>query len=454
MDTDNNINEDLLRKFGVISGKEEYFFSKTEISEIASRPTTFIFDILRYIYSDEGPVGRVYKKYGIRYRDTDFLKIIGNELYVNKEKEIKSLLPAYSYLVNNNLSPKFSKFSYIIPTIKNLFFLNKINTSEYDNLFNKLKEKIEEKRVKRGINRDFKKFISDYEMIFEINLLSTVALKRFSTALKNESIGILEIINGQSSFVDMKKYSIKPPKGLRGNSLDISDESSFIFNNDNNEKKNKSLDNWWRKLPTYKKKFLENKIIEVIIYDRLRELGRSLSVKNISIIRDLLLERAKRNNFKDNRSIYFSSLKSALNNKIDEKECINNKREYNKFKDISSPKDISSLKVNQKSDVIGVSSGSVVGILRNKKFLDKQEDITSIKRETILYTDNLSPNLVIYLNGISGIVSTNGSLLSHLAILAREKNIPVVVGVNLKEGGIKIGDRISINGSTGDIKKI
>jgi pyruvate,water dikinase len=63
----------------------------------------------------------------------------------------------------------------------------------------------------------------------------------------------------------------------------------------------------------------------------------------------------------------------------------------------------------------------------------------------------LSPDLTKYFDRISGIVSNNGGILSHLAIMAREKNIPVVVGYSITNGKFKLGDQIQIDGSSGKI---
>jgi phosphoenolpyruvate synthase/pyruvate phosphate dikinase len=45
---------------------KKYFYQKTEISEIAPRPTPLTFSLLEKIYGDNGPVAHVYKKYGIK----------------------------------------------------------------------------------------------------------------------------------------------------------------------------------------------------------------------------------------------------------------------------------------------------------------------------------------------------------------------------------------------------
>lgn len=54
--------------------------------------------------------------------------------------------------------------------------------------------------------------------------------------------------------------------------------------------------------------------------------------------------------------------------------------------------------------------------------------------------------------GVSkGIISENGGLLSHLAIIAREREIPVIVNFSLSKSEIKIGDEITMDGSTGEV---
>ena len=50
-------------------------------------------------------------------------------------------------------------------------------------------------------------------------------------------------------------------------------------------------------------------------------------------------------------------------------------------------------------------------------------------------------------------MSNNGGVLSHMAILAREKHIPVVVNFSITEGSVKIGDKVTIDGDTGEVQK-
>jgi len=96
---------------------------------------------------------------------------------------------------------------------------------------------------------------------------------------------------------------------------------------------------------------------------------------------------------------------------------------------------------------IGVSGGIATGKLVDTKNIVAEERV-------ILYTKILSPELVKYFDKIEGIVSEGGGLLSHLSIMAREKNIPVIVNVDLKKLGVEFGNLIEINGGNGSIKKI
>ena len=46
--------------------------------------------------------------------------------------------------------------------------------------------------------------------------------------LKNEPIKLPDILNESILFVDLNKYKAEQPQNLRGNSLEISDESDFL----------------------------------------------------------------------------------------------------------------------------------------------------------------------------------------------------------------------------------
>ena len=436
-----------LEKF--LQKKDKYCFQKTEISEVAPRPTAITFDILHGIYSENGPVDSVYGKYGVRYQNTDFLKIIGNELYVDREKEIQGLLPVYSYY-NRSFSPKISKFSKMLVSSKNLLFLNRIKTSGHENLFNELKTRIKTDKYNSDLEAEFQSFLKDYEIIFETNLLSGISIKKLNIILKNESINFPEIIDGHSFFISLDRYAVQCPQDLLGNSLEISSESSFVVNHEKTRDDSDIFEIWWKKAPEHKKRILQRIISEAIIYDHLRELGRWLAVKNINKIRKLLSECAEDKKFVDMRNIYFSSLKDIFNGEINEEDCIKKRCVYEKYDHFELPNSITSSLPNRKAEILGVSSGIASGILQTQETIRKGV----ADRKSILYTEILSPDLTECFDNIVGIISDNGGLLSHLAIMAREKKIPAIVGFSLDESKIKIGDEVRMDGSKGKVIKV
>ena len=434
-----------------LAKNEKYFFEKTEISEIAPRPTEFTKSILKVIYSQNGPVSEVYKKYGVDFNDTDFLHIIGNNLFVDKEKEIQGLLPAYSYLRNKNFTPKLTYYSKVIPTIKNLFFLNKIRTNSCERIFHALKARIEMINHEQNFQTALKIFLADYKLIFEINLLSGLAIKKLNSLLKNEAVKLSDILNESNLFLNLDQYKVMLPKNLEGNSLEISDESVFSAAGKTGGQLNNKILQWWKAMSNLKKKIFQDKIREVIIYNQLRELGRWLTIKHITTIRSLLLSYAKTQEFNNLQNIYFANINEVIDKQANETVCRKRKNIYNQYNNYHLPNSITSSLLQRKTEILGVSTGLAQGILQNYEYMDSEKPNGT---KIILYTEILSPDLTKYFDRISGIVSENGGLLSHLAIVAREKNIPVIVGFSLSNGIFKLGDPVQIDGSKGKIKKI
>ncbi|MDQ3941355.1 MAG: PEP-utilizing enzyme, partial [Actinomycetota bacterium] len=69
----------------------------------------------------------------------------------------------------------------------------------------------------------------------------------------------------------------------------------------------------------------------------------------------------------------------------------------------------------------------------------------------VLVVRNLDPRLSAILPSLAGLVSETGSVLSHLAILAREYGIPTVVGVDGALERFPHGSTIVVDGTLGEI---
>lgn len=98
----------------------------------------------------------------------------------------------------------------------------------------------------------------------------------------------------------------------------------------------------------------------------------------------------------------------------------------------------------------GIIEGFAMIVLANDpQYLNK---ITSaVTQETILICDMIQPSMNFILKKAGGVVTDEGGVLSHAAIIAREYNKPCVVGTKIASKFIKNGDRIIVNASLGKV---
>jgi pyruvate,water dikinase len=71
---------------------------------------------------------------------------------------------------------------------------------------------------------------------------------------------------------------------------------------------------------------------------------------------------------------------------------------------------------------------------------------------TVLVVEHLVPELAPLLPALAGLVAETGSALSHLAILAREMQVPTVVGVADARRRFPPGTRVMLDGLTGEVE--
>ncbi len=77
-----------------------------------------------------------------------------------------------------------------------------------------------------------------------------------------------------------------------------------------------------------------------------------------------------------------------------------------------------------------------------------------IPKGAILVLPSITPDWLSLLQHVTGIVTEQGGLTSHAAILARELNIPAVVNVKDATRIIQTGERLQIDGDKGEIYRV
>jgi pyruvate, water dikinase len=78
-------------------------------------------------------------------------------------------------------------------------------------------------------------------------------------------------------------------------------------------------------------------------------------------------------------------------------------------------------------------------------------DLTVVPPGVILVTPVLTPEQVIWVRQVAGVVTEQGGMTSHAAILARELGIPAVVGVTEATRRIQTNDPIALDGDQGEV---
>lgn len=77
--------------------------------------------------------------------------------------------------------------------------------------------------------------------------------------------------------------------------------------------------------------------------------------------------------------------------------------------------------------------------------------IAKMPNNCILVTETTAPDIIEACHKAIGIITNQGGIASHAAIISRELNIPCIVGTKNATKKIKTGDIIFMDGSTGEI---
>ena len=95
------------------------------------------------------------------------------------------------------------------------------------------------------------------------------------------------------------------------------------------------------------------------------------------------------------------------------------------------------------------SPGTAVGTVR---IIRTPEEFYKMQKGDVLVCHLTDPEWTPLFKLASAVVADTGSALSHAAIVAREFNIPAVLGVGFATTKFKDGDLITVNGNTGEVR--
>lgn len=204
-----------------------------------------------------------------------------------------------------------------------------------------------------------------------------------------------------------------------------------------------------------------------------REVSRLNRSRIYGMVRKMILQIGEiykeKNIIKEERDIFyleFDEIKDLLEEKIDKKEIIENrKKEYELYKLLPAysrlifmneefNKNHTSINMNKfynnDKELKGIpcSNGIVSGEALVINNVNEAVDV----KDKILITKMTDPGWVFLLATAKGVISEKGSLLSHTAIISRELKIPSIVGIEGLIKTIKTGDIIEMDGTKGTVK--
>ncbi len=100
------------------------------------------------------------------------------------------------------------------------------------------------------------------------------------------------------------------------------------------------------------------------------------------------------------------------------------------------------------------SAGKVIGTVRLINMFmtgDMEKEIARIERGDIIVTAMTRPHFLLGIRRAGGIITDLGGSLCHAAILAREFNIPAVVGTQTATSALSDGQKVILDGNDGYI---
>src|SRR3989344_5820946 len=86
-----------------------------------------------------------------------------------------------------------------------------------------------------------------------------------------------------------------------------------------------------------------------------------------------------------------------------------------------------------------------------KKVYEKME---KMEKKVILIAQTTSPELMLLCKSAAAIVTDQGGMMSHVAVISREMNVPCIVGTNYATRIFKDGDVVEVDATNGVVRKI
>lgn len=146
--------------------------------------------------------------------------------------------------------------------------------------------------------------------------------------------------------------------------------------------------------------------------------------------------------------------KDSLLNKVQKREAVTFVFAGNKFYNLEGIFISEKVKINTNITKLS-GTPAAKGMTRGKiKIILGPKDFNKFKKGEVLLTEMTRPDFLPIMRNAKAIITDEGGLTSHAAIVSRELGIPCVVGARGATRIFKDGDVVEVNANSGIIKKI
>jgi len=387
-------NKELLKLFKKYNQKFLDWWGFSQVAELIATGAEYLLDKKEKISKEEMSVltTPTKKSYTIQ-EEEDLFKIIDYILSFPKLKKI-----FLQRKTNKAALLEDRKFIKLLQNhTKKYFWLNN-NYAEIKYLKAEYFIKVIQRIIKEGITRKEIKKILNYNRKRLGDFKKKINQLEEKLSFSQRERKIIKLIDFFANFQDKRKAL-----SIKGNYY------TYLFLKEIGRRTRVSLTDMFFVLPQEVEKFLDCKFLEIIIKQR---------KKHFTLIFDTLGLKI----YKGDKSI--KQERKYLNNNINKVTEFEGRR---------------------------AMGGKVIGKVRR---ILKTSEIKKMKKGEILVTTMTSPDFISAVKKARAVVTDEGGVTCHAAIISRELNIPCVIGTKIASRVLKNGDLVEVNANHGVITVI
>ena len=110
------------------------------------------------------------------------------------------------------------------------------------------------------------------------------------------------------------------------------------------------------------------------------------------------------------------------------------------------------IRLGQAVKLVTRIGGDRLGKFVEEELNSYQVDTSMLQKGEILVTSMTTPEYIVAMEKSAAIITDEGGVLCHAAIVSREMNIPCVIGTKIATKVLKTGDLIEVDANNGLIK--